>query len=178
MPLHFIFPTFFAIVLVCCAVAEQVVDSKFRIHADEGHYEFPLTLGRELSMTTGQCVVGSQVYPNCIIKLHAYGVSVHSADNTLSSIPIISFQSNSALIPEPYSISRPVVEQRNGSAASTTTTVKLNSLTIKDLVLPISRDLVDQFTSGTLRAIVNVRTADIQMDSSEYDKLLKYQSSQ
>lgn len=168
------------LVLLCFATfsvhSVKKPDENLRVHDDEGYYEFPLSLGGELTMATGRCAVGGQVYENCFVKLHSYGISVHAADKTLSSIPIILFQSHSVLFPEPTSQSVIVVEPVDDSKTMSKPHVKIDTLTVRNLVLPINKDLIKLLTvDRALRVAVNVTQADLQMDEQEYSKLLKSQ---
>lgn len=153
-------------------------NGRLRVHPDEGYYDFPLSLGGELSLTTGRCAIGNQVYEKCFIKIHSYGISIHSADTTLSSIPLIAFQSHSVLFPEPSTSSIIVVEPVDDNKKSSRDNIKIKSVTVRDLSLPHSQELVDQLTSGRLRVAINVARADIQMDEQEYVKLLDTQPKQ
>ena len=156
-------------------VSTATVNDRLRVHPDEGFYDFPISLGSELSLATGRCAVGNQVYEKCFIKIHSYGISIHSADTTLSSIPLIAFQSHSTLFPEPSTSSIIIVDPVDENKKPTRDDIKIKTVTIRDLSLPRSRELVDQLTSGRLRVAINVARADIQMDEQEYVKLLNTQ---
>jgi hypothetical protein len=147
--------------------------SRARIHPDQGHYDFPLSLGAQVTTTTGKCAIGSQVYNNCVVRVHAYGVSIHAADTTLSSIPLIAFQSDSILFPEPTTSPIIVVEPVGARLDDKVDRIRVDSLTVRDLSLPATLGLMDQLMAGRLRVSVNVTKADIKMDEQEYAKLLQ-----
>jgi hypothetical protein len=165
MPFHFLFLWLFA-------VAGQHVGENVVHFAEEGIYGFPLSLGGELSIATGRCSVGNDTYERCFVKLHEYGFSIHASDDkTLSSIPLLIFQSHKVIFPKHTSDSSILVTANQNVSQDV---IKVKRIHIKDVDLPASEELYRQITSDTLRVSLNLGRTDFQIEESEFKKLVAF----
>ena len=136
----------------------------------------PASLGKEQSSVEGTCFMGSKSFEKCLLRMHSHGAVIHFADTATSAIPLISFQSDHLLFPNPNPVVAIRAEQRPEKVQPSNEHLLIDSIKIDNVRLQLSDDLLDQLSSGTLRVSLNISTADIQISDSEFKKLIASQN--
>ena len=136
----------------------------------------PASLGKELSSVKGTCFMGSKSFEKCLLRMHSHGTVIHFADTATSAIPLISFQSDHLLFPDPNPVVAIRAEQRPENVQRSNEYLLIDSIKIDNVCLQLTDDLLDQLSSGTLRVSLNISTADIQISDGEYKKLIASQN--